>query len=889
MEAPVAEVSTAALEEANALAASFEAAAAAAADFPAGKLSSEQKLHLYGLFKQATVGPAPLAPTTSALDIVGRMKHQAWSGMRDLTRAAAMAKYGSYVESLQARDRRALALSVRFLQVRYTQSTSKRGNEAYAVYEIDCREGSHSWRCIVRWSDLARLWDALQLFHLSEMKLAQSSLPTFYRHTVTTSKVDRTLCEQRAQTMQQLLRGMARVWDVSVLEERGPSTFRHFLSSGSDVEKRTPESAWYTAAGGWPTAMVQAAARKLAPRSLVPHAGEAPALHPPLASAIGEVRIEVLEAVGLLQADLLSPNDVYAVLVLESYAVQTVCLEDTSHPRWRAEDARAARLPVFSPFASLCVALFDADFSTLDADDPLGRVEIRLATLHPNTVYTSWLPLHLCPDSAEDALAAHLLGHVRVRYSVTWTSAASRLVGYWGRMPPLGHPPVLPLSEPADEARMQFTYFGLASARRYSWSTFQSYLDEMLSLREPLDVLARDVRDLITYRQPLSSLTALIMWQYFCSHAALVLSLLPGALLWALGKAYCDARDSSAELHRPPSLWESWRWLLLLGRPPSLSYTPPLATEDAMVANPDADGGATTTWADAAADRGAHDGSISRDVASPRALLRSVTGGVAGAVVGTASAVANAAASTASAVGGAVGGAAMSTARAVGSNFDRGRQRAPLAEVVEQQYQRERRVRADARRRGRTMAGARMGDNDVEAASLAGAVEMDGGIEGNLGGMARHPPRRALLRSVTGLAGVTVKGVTEVVAALGEAAASTASAVESAATSTARAVVQEGTINPLAVYLGPVQRDLAELLVYVRALRSIGRWDDPVLTGWLCVALMFSALVLPWVPWRLLLRLLGLALLGPHQYFFERERQKQAGEQAALERHSAGH
>jgi hypothetical protein len=130
------------------------------------------------------------------------------------------------------------------------------------------------------------------------MKLAQSSLPTLYRHTVTTSKVDRTLCEQRAQTMQQLLRGMARVWDVSVLEERGTSTLRHFLSSGSDVEKRTPESAWYTAAGGWPTAMVQAAA----PRSLVPHAGEAPALHPPLASAIGEVRIEVLEAVGLLQA-----------------------------------------------------------------------------------------------------------------------------------------------------------------------------------------------------------------------------------------------------------------------------------------------------------------------------------------------------------------------------------------------------------------------------------------------------------------------------------------------------------------------------------------------------------------------------------------------------------
>ena len=46
LEEPVAEVSTAALEEANALAARFEAAAAVAAGFSAGKLSSEQKLHL---------------------------------------------------------------------------------------------------------------------------------------------------------------------------------------------------------------------------------------------------------------------------------------------------------------------------------------------------------------------------------------------------------------------------------------------------------------------------------------------------------------------------------------------------------------------------------------------------------------------------------------------------------------------------------------------------------------------------------------------------------------------------------------------------------------------------------------------------------------------------
>jgi hypothetical protein len=41
------------------------------------------------------------------------------------------------------------------------------------------------------------------------------------------------------------------------------------------------------------------------------------------------------------------------------------------------------------------VALFDED--ALGDDDPLGRVEIPLASLHPNTIYDVWAPLQNSP------------------------------------------------------------------------------------------------------------------------------------------------------------------------------------------------------------------------------------------------------------------------------------------------------------------------------------------------------------------------------------------------------------------------------------------------------------------------------------------------------------
>jgi len=70
----------------------FEEAAAAARELKS--LSNKQRLRLYGLYKQATVGDAPeAAPSTSVLDPAGTLKWRSWASLRGMARAAARDQY----------------------------------------------------------------------------------------------------------------------------------------------------------------------------------------------------------------------------------------------------------------------------------------------------------------------------------------------------------------------------------------------------------------------------------------------------------------------------------------------------------------------------------------------------------------------------------------------------------------------------------------------------------------------------------------------------------------------------------------------------------------------------------------------------------------------------
>ncbi|CAG9467757.1 unnamed protein product [Pedinophyceae sp. YPF-701] len=77
----------------------FEKAAAEAKELPANT-SNEDKLALYGLFKQATVGDCNTS-RPGMLDMAGKAKWDAWDKLKGKSQDEAMQDYITLVETLK--------------------------------------------------------------------------------------------------------------------------------------------------------------------------------------------------------------------------------------------------------------------------------------------------------------------------------------------------------------------------------------------------------------------------------------------------------------------------------------------------------------------------------------------------------------------------------------------------------------------------------------------------------------------------------------------------------------------------------------------------------------------------------------------------------------------
>ena len=524
----------------------------------------------------------------------------------------------------------------------------------------------------------------------------------------------------------------------------------------------------------------------------------------------------------MVRTDLFSENDVYAVVMLEGHVVQTLTLMDARHPRWNPEDARAIRLPVWSPMATLYVALFDADFSQINHDDPLGRVEIEPRTLNPETVYTSWLPLHrrLRSNSAP-------CGNIRLRYSVSWNSLPQRLLSYTLRPPT---ELTIAFSSSADKSRATFTAVGIEVDRRYNWNQLQAYIDELLAtlelLKEPFEGLCATMVDLMSYQKPIASLAVCIGWQLFCFAPGLFLSLLPLTLTLGLSRSYIRSRDASPELHQPPSVWESWKCVLLpgkWGRPTAFRFIPTTSGSSPL----DGTSQSTMGTTDAALMKA---GVTMTEVVAAEASAATPEASLATPETSAATTEPTSTTPEGSVV---VVSDAVALDVATYQEHTTPRRRIPLASAVDQAH----------------------------AALLVSMAEVvqENVVDANNG--SQEAKQGKWQRALT--------------------------AVAEAASDTTQAIVnldaENLTINPLAVYLGPVQRIIGEYMVFVRALRALYVWEDPVLTGWVCVTLLLASGLLPLIPWLLLLRLAGAALFGPHQYFLDRHRRYVAQKEAEEE------
>ena len=197
-----------------------------------------------------------------------------------------------------------------------------------------------------------------------------------------------------------------------------------------DIDAPTPEARWWTAERGWlgvaASALSSSSNRRPPPPPLIATAEEEPSLYPTAEEVIGTLFVEVLEA-SALPSDWLSKADAYALLVVEASAATTNIVFNASSPAWGASEGyRAFRFPIVEPHATLAVALMESDTHAgavvsrhLETDDVLGRVTVRLGTLHARTTYDCWFPL----GARHDDHRAYLPGRPYDAASTTSLSA----------------------------------------------------------------------------------------------------------------------------------------------------------------------------------------------------------------------------------------------------------------------------------------------------------------------------------------------------------------------------------------------------------------------------------------------------------------------------------
>lgn len=154
--------------------------------------------------------------------------------------------------------------------------------------------------------------------------------------------------------------------------------------SKEDVDAPTPDERWFTPSLGWPR--LTSSAEWKAPPPLCPTADEAPELFDDATTddddAIGELRVEILEAEGLPKMDVLT-SDPYAVVIFEGSAGRTNVPQSSLAPKWSEGEPRAFRFPIQQAYSAVYVALNDSD--KMGDDDHIGRVVIELGSLYNRT------------------------------------------------------------------------------------------------------------------------------------------------------------------------------------------------------------------------------------------------------------------------------------------------------------------------------------------------------------------------------------------------------------------------------------------------------------------------------------------------------------------------
>ena len=515
------------------------------------------------------------------------------------------------------------------------------------------------------------------------------------------------------------------------------------------------------------------------------------------ASPIGELCVEILQA-ELPVADRMfhwRNCDVYAVALFERYAAQTGVHYNTHQPTWGVGTTRALRLPISCSFSTLFVALRDKD--NVMADDDLGRVVIRIATLTPSSVYDVWYPL----QRSNLRKHASKRGKLRLRLSVTYPNERSRMMQY--TMDPARQPKYVVSFNSANALKSAvFAYRGTEyHGRTYRWDVLRSHICELQATFEELETRAFD---LFTWRRPMLSAFALVAWQLVVQFPQYLLAAVPMIPLFVLTLNLIFAQPL-APIARQQSVCSLLLTLLCRSR------AAPLSVQSKSSMLPAADAGIST-------DEGYDSDTFSEGEAPSKEVTND-----------------------------------KSTEESLNSVLG-------LSDLLE--------------------AAAALSAGYVRVA-VQGLVRSSGGKQ------------RSLAQETVLLNAKVAQEIDEEI----ESAWDKALETEEGKAKRISTRMFNRMRNPLSALLsdclGPLQHSLGRFVKFTRSVQRAFMWEDKIMTLWLYFALLaltfvlvFVGQLLSYVPWGWVLqtsvRLLGLALLGPHMHYVGQHLERRSAAEQAL-------
>mmetsp|Transcript_5729 Transcript_5729/g.10317 ORF Transcript_5729/g.10317 Transcript_5729/m.10317 type:complete len:902 (+) Transcript_5729:157-2862(+) len=237
---------------------------------------------------------------------------------------------------------------------------------------------------------------------------------------------------------------------------------------------------------------------------------------------IGNLKVEVLQCIGLPKMDKYSLTDAYCFIVCGSSTFVSDVIPDNCNPCWLPMSRRACIIPIHNAYSQVHVGVFDYDGEKVQ-DDFVGRVVIDIPQLQSGfRSMDVTLPLRECSR----VYKRKRLGSIRLRLQLNWTQHGERaaLLSYFPknlsdvtkRMKSPKNPVTVVCPDAKSFYNVALTVYGKDVPGRYSKSAKKAVMTEVALIKGMLVYhTKRTVMDVVRWRNPILSLYLFCGWMHF--------------------------------------------------------------------------------------------------------------------------------------------------------------------------------------------------------------------------------------------------------------------------------------------------------------------------------------------------------------------------------------